>query len=444
MSNIPNRELLRLTALIHLEKRARAAGDDELSFVMVNETLAVVRYRQALLWRSAPAGRVIAVSGVAIPDPYAPYLVWASGLCSQLEAQGLEGIHEVVSADVDPRIAVEWAEWLPPYLVWVPLGRPLGALVLARETPLNEGERNLLEVIADAYGHAWRAQLKGRGFRERITGSGKGRRRIAFVLMLAVLFASAFVPVRQSVLAQAEIAPREPFMIRAPLDGVVENILAKPNQTIAEGQTLITLDPRKLRNQLEVATRAKEAAEAELRQAKQFAVVDQKVRASLPVLQGKLDQQMAEVAYLTEQLGQTDIKAPRSGIAVYDDPNDWIGRPVAIGERMMLIADPSRVEVDARLPVADAIDLEVGGPVWLFLNIEPGRPLDAVLTSVSYKAQQGPDGVLAYRVKAQFAEHEQLPRIGLKGTAKLYGERVPLAYAIFRRPISAARQWLGF
>ncbi len=36
--------------------------------------------------------------------------------------------------------------------------------------------------------------------------------------------------------------------------------------------------------------RAEEAAAAELQQARQFAVVDQKVRATLPVLQGKYDQ----------------------------------------------------------------------------------------------------------------------------------------------------------
>ncbi|MBZ9944664.1 HlyD family efflux transporter periplasmic adaptor subunit [Mesorhizobium sp. BR1-1-13] len=444
MSNIPSRELLRLTALLQLEKRARAAGGDELPFVMVNETLAVVRYRQALLWRSAPARCVSAVSGIAVPDPHAPYVVWAGRLCSYLDAQSHQGVVEVVAADIDPAIAADWSEWLPSYLVWIPLALPLGALVLARETPLNEGERNLLALLADAYGHAWKAQLKGRLLREKIVYAGKGRRSVAATLLLALLIGFGFLPVRQSVLAQAEIAPRESFMVRAPLDGVVENVLVKPNETVVQGQTLVTLDPRRLRNQLEVATRAEEAAQAELRQAKQFAVVDQKVRASLPVLQGKLDQQRAEGAYLAEQLGQTEIKAPRSGIAVYDDPNDWIGRPVAIGERMMLIADPDKVEVEARLPAADAIDLEIGGPVWLFLNIEPGRPLDAVLTFVSYKAQQGADGVLAYRAKARLAKDEQLPRIGLKGTAKLYGEQVPLAYAIFRRPMSAARQWLGF
>jgi multidrug resistance efflux pump len=443
MSNVPSRELLRLTALLQLEKRARAANGDELPFVMVNETLGVVRYRQALLWRSAPARRVIAVSGLATVDQHAPYVVWASRLCSHLDAEGADGISELTASDVNAEIANEWSQWLPAYLVWIPLSPKLGSLVLAREAPLNEGERNLLTLIADAYAHAWKAQSAGKRWYEKIAAAGTRRRKVIGAVMLLLLAGAGFLPVRQSVLAPAEIVPREPFMVRAPLDGVTESVLVKPNETVAEGQILFRLDPRRLRNQLVVAMRAQDTAEAELRQAKQFAVVDQKIRASLPVLQGKLDQQKAEVAYLAEQLEQTEIKAPRAGMAVFDDPNDWIGRPVVIGERMMLIANPDNVEIEARLPVADAIDLELGGPAWLFLNVEPGTPLNAVLTFVSYKAQQGADGILAYRAKAQLADGEGLPRIGLKGTVKLYGEKAPLAYSIFRRPISAARQWLG-
>ena len=50
--------------------------------------------------------------------------------------------------------------------------------------------------------------------------------------------------------------------------------------------------------------------------------------------------------------------------------------------------------------------------------------------------------VLAYRLKARLTG-EELPRIGLKGTARIYGEPVPLAYAVFRRPFAALRQWAG-
>lgn len=442
MSDLHARQLLRLTGLLQLEKRARAAKGDELAFVMVNETLNVVRYRQALLWRGAPQRRIAAISGVAMADPHAPFVVWTGRLCGALEGGASAEIQAFTADDVAPDLRAGWSEWLPPHLLWIPLG-PSGALILAREEPFGEADRNLLSFLADAYAHAWQAQRAKRGFRERAASAGpwKAKATVAAVLLLG---AAGFLPVRQSVLAPAEIVPREPAVIRAPLEGVVDGVFVKPNETVTQGQVLFALDQRRLRNQLEVALRAQEAADTELRQAKQFAVVDYKVRASLPGLQGKFDQLAAEVAYLKEQLERVEVRAPQGGLAVFDDANDWLGRPVAIGERVMLVATPGKVEIEARLPVADAVDLDIGGPVRLFLNIDPEHPRDAVLTFVSYQAQRGADGVLSYRAKARLGENEAVPRIGLKGTAKLYGAEVPLAYAIFRRPMSAVRQWLGF
>lgn len=440
MSDVHARQTLRLTALLQLERRARAAGPDELGFVMVNESLTVVHYRQAVLWR-ASTHRVAVVSGIATLDPRSPYLAWIEGLCAHLAGRLGPEIAQITAEDVPVAFRAGWAEWLPRVLIWVPLVPALGALVLARDEPLSEADRNILGVLADAYAHALRAQLPRR--RLAIFPGRSPRARILAAAAALLALGAAFIPVRQSVLAPAEVAPRGPAVMRAPLEGVVDSVGVRPNQSVKQGDLLFALDPRALRNQLEVALGAQEAAAAELRQAEQFAVVDQKVRATLPLLQGKLGQQSAEVTYLREQLQRIEVRAPQAGVAVFDDPNDWLGRPVAIGERVMLLADPAEVEIDARLPVADAIGLEIGAPVRLFLNITPESPRDATLTFVSYQAQQGVDGSLGYRVKARFADAGDLPRIGLKGTAKLYGARVPLAYAIFRRPIAAARQWLG-
>ena len=79
----------------------------------------------------------------------------------------------------------------------------------------------------------------------------------------------------------------------------------------------------------------------------------------------------------------------------------------------------------------------------MFLNIDPTHPLDAQLRQTSYEAEVTPDDILAFRLKASFDEGTQLPRIGLKGTAKIYGNQVPLIYYLMRRPISAVRQTLG-
>lgn len=440
-SQVP-RQLVRLSLLLQLERRARAAPLDELEFLIANETFGLVPYRQAFLWRGAPRPGVVTVSAIAQIDRNAPLIVWLNKLFATLAASEEQASRTLTVGDVPAEFASEWSEWLPPVLIWLPLGHGNDVLVLGRDAPPDEGEQQLLAFLGDAYGHALAARRPSGLTAGSLSFLVSRRRLLAAGLALLALLA-CFLPVRQSALAPAEIVPRDPAVIRAPLDGVVERVRVQPNQEVAEGEILFNLDDRRLRSQLEVASGTLQAIELELRQARQFAVVDQKVRATLPTLQGKYDQQVAEIAYLREQLARIEVRAPRRGVVVLDDPNEWLGRPVAIGEKVMMVADPANVDIQARLAVADAISLTIDAPARLFLNTAPERPLEAVLTEASYQASQGPDGILAYRMKARLAEDQPAPRIGLKGTAKLYGETVPLAYALFRRPFAALRQWIG-
>ncbi len=137
------------------------------------------------------------------------------------------------------------------------------------------------------------------------------------------------------------------------------------------------------------------------------------------------------------------MTAPRDGLAIFDAKSDWVGKPVSIGEKVMTLAQPSDVALEMHLPVKDAIELKPGDEVLLFLNFSPDRPVSAVLESQSYKASPSPEGTLAYRLKAQFAQFDPSLRIGLKGTAKIYGEKAPLAFHVLRRPIGVVRSWLG-
>lgn len=443
MTAQPSQQMLRLSMLLQLERRARSASPDELAFVMVNETFRLLPYTQAFLWGGTQQPRVLAVSGVTAPDANAPQVVQIASLCKAVHASGETGIRHFTAAENPALAADAWAALLPPVLIWAPLGRqPGAALLLGREAQLSDGEKQLLDFLMDAYAHARQAvqpPVRLADLRARLSGK---RGKIAGVVA-ALLLIIAVLPVRQTALAPAEITPLEPDVIRAPLEGVVDRVLVKPNQDVAAGTILFNLDPRRLASQLAVAQGALQATDIELRQTRQQAVVDQKARAALPVLQGKFDQQQAEIIYLREQLERIEVRAPRAGVVVLDDPNDWIGRPVAVGEKVMLIADPARVEIEAHLAVPDAISLPVDAPMRLFLNIQPEKPLDAVLTRASYQSYQGPDGVLAYRLKARLTDDGVPPRIGLKGTAKVYGESVPFAYTLFRRPFAALRQWLG-
>ena len=117
---------------------------------------------------------------------------------------------------------------------------------------------------------------------------------------------------------------------------------------------------------------------------------------------------------------------------------------MTIGERLLEIADPNEAELEIWLPVADAITLKPGAEVEFFLNVSPGAPLRAKLRQASYEATVSPAQLLGYRLKATLDDPAHTPRIGLRGTAKIYGESVTLFYYLARRPLAAARQFLGW
>ena len=79
MTEQRNKQLLQLTLLLQLERRARLAPAEELPYVLVNETADLLPYRQALLWR-LDAGKLEAVSGVALPEKNSPYALWISAV----------------------------------------------------------------------------------------------------------------------------------------------------------------------------------------------------------------------------------------------------------------------------------------------------------------------------------------------------------------------------
>lgn len=445
-----------LATLLQLEKRARACvTTQELAFLMVNDTHALAPYRQAALWTPGAGGdgAITALSGLAVPDANAPYTAWLAGLLARQAADGAAGAFQA-----PPDAREMWAEHLPAHglLLRLPQQAEGGAsqrdalLALWRDTPWLASDSAVLGLLADAYAHARRALAPAQRRRRAATWWGRlrhGERRTRWWLGLGVAgVALMFVPVRQSVLAPAEVVARAPMAVRAPLQGVVDRIAVTPNQTVEKGQLLAALDVRDLEGRLESARQALAVAEAELRQNQQQALVDERSKATLALAQGKREQAASDLDFYARAVKRAQLHAERAGIALFDDPADWIGKPVALGERIMMVADPADVELEIHLPVGDAIDLPENAAVQLFLNTAPASPLPATLRRVGYRAAPTADGAMAYRVRARFDEGDAQsvqPRVGLKGTAKLYGERTPLFGYLLRKPLATLRVWLG-
>lgn len=459
-----------LAVLWQLSARARQAESEQtLGFTIVNETLSLVPYRQAAWWRASPHAPAVvaAVSGVPQSDPGAPYVQWLGQLFRALDRRqaearesretqtpqererGLTGDpawpQPFVAADLGGAIAEEWEGWWPTHAVRVPLvdatGRSWGAVAFARDLPFTLEEHTMLAELAQVWTHALRAFAPRATLAERargVLGSAKQRRRA-----LAALAVACVVPVPLTMLAPAEVTAKDPFVVRAPLDGVIDHVFAQPNQRVAAGTPLFALDSTTLASRYAVANKDFDTAQEEYRQTAQLAVTDDKDRLDMALRKGKLDESAVELDYTARQLARVSVSAPRAGVAVFADPNDWNGKAVAVGEKVMLLADPASVELTAWLPVADNVDVKPGATLTLYPKSSPLHAYDARIETVAWRAEPTPEGVLAYRVKASFAAGT-LPALGVMGTARIHGPWVPLAYYLLRRPLATARQWLGW
>ena len=74
-----------------------------------------------------------------------------------------------------------------------------------------------------------------------------------------------------------------------------------------------------------------------------------------------------------------------------------------------------------------------------FSNLTPDQPVTGKVVFVSYATTVTPSGVLAYTARADLAGGADL-RLGLKGTAKIFGPPRPLAVWLLRRPLAYLRQ----
>lgn len=424
----------------------QAAKVADLQFIIVNETLQLAPYRQAALFSVSPLDhqyKLAAASGLVSVSEDSPYAVWLSQLAKTFPhtpASEVKHFHEAPAEFKDG-----WVEWLPESLLLIPLHTAqaglVGLVMYAREQPWAEQEVALLNELHFNYAYCLAALIKSkRTALNAITDCLSGKTLRVFALLLV---ACLFIPVRLSALGPAEIIALNGFSVASPQDGVISTFQVKPNAMVKTGDVLFTLDDTTVSNRYAVAEKALAIAQADALVAEQRAFEDVKSKGELASAIGRVREKQAELAAIEAVMSRVEVRAARAGIAVFADVNDWIGKPVQTGERVLFIANPQDAGLLMWLPVSDAINLELGAPMRIFLNTQPLQPVSAQLIETSYQASLSPQNVMAYRIKGAFLETHHPPRIGLHGTARISGRWTMLGYYVFRRPISALRAWTG-
>ncbi len=434
-----------LRHLLSIETDIRTCRSvDELSVLLVNEIRKFMGARSAyfLALRSGRP-RLIKVSGTTELDHNAPTVRWLEKELRRSPPSDGWKDPSRVRLEVGAEAVVEEARVFPfSEGYWLPLKHleaspDFGVLVLG-EHAFSEGAITIGARIAATAAHAATVLTRKtpRRYIRRLY------RWLLYGLCLAAA-ASMFYPVPMTALAPMEVVPKNPFVVAAPIDGVVETVVAAPNSAVKEGDLIVQYVDTVPRNQMQIAEQEVSVAAAKLRQLQQSSFVDETAKRELAQSRAELSLKVAERDFAKDTFEKSQIRAPRNGIAVYADRKEWVGKPVVTGERILEIADENSVELRANLPVAEVLNLKAGDRVRAFLNGDPLNPLDATVTSTSHQARLVEGQGLVYLVNGEFAKDVIAPRPGVRGTAQLFSDKAPLGYYLFRRPLTWLRQKVG-
>jgi multidrug resistance efflux pump len=435
-----------LLALLAIEAQAReAATEAELLALIANETRKLARAQQIFVSSAKPGGMVVAaVSGVPTVDRTSPLIQWIERISGQLSADdAVAAVREFnLRAYAEKRDPTANSYPLPEAL-WAPFrrrnGSIFGGMLLTREGPWTERDEVVVQRLAATFAHSWESLTNASPLLWRFNAGRHAALLSAILAAILMIF-----PVSMTTLAPAEVAPFRPHIVSAPIDGVIDSIPAEPNSHVKKGQVLLRFADTTLRNRLEVAEREVMVSDARLKTTTQIAFSDVRGKHDLAVARAELALKTAERDYARDLLSKTVIAADHDGFVIFGDKNEMVGRPVAVGERLMELANPANIEFKIDVPVADAIILGGGARVKVFLDSDPLHSLEGHVVRSDYVARINDGTQLSYRVIAAMNPNSLgVPRLGARGTAQIYGNRVPLVFYLLRRPFSTLRQWTG-
>mgnify|MGYP001170183977 CR=1 FL=1 len=431
--------------LLKLESEARRSRSiRELEALLTNECRKLMRARQIFVVECrARSHAVVAMSSVAMIDRSMPIVQWIEAITAGLNRDvGLAKPAEFeLPAYANEQDALT-REYPFRFVLWQPMwsmdGRVRAGSILLRESPWLDADRKIAARLGETFGHA--RSLLGVADTFRVGSLIKRKHWIAVALAIA---AAGMIPVPISVLAPVEVVPSNADVIAMPIEGIVQKVLIQPNVPVDKGTPLVKIVDTVHRNRAEVAQREVAVAAARLERATSLAFTDPRGRQELGIARAELALKIAEHSYARDILAQTVIGAIQPGIAVFSDPKDVEGKPLGVGERLMLIAREGDAELRISLPVADSIVLRPGLLVKAFLDADPLNAAEAEVSHVDYQAKIDDSQIAAYSVTARLKSGSIRLRLGSRGTAQILGERAPLFLYLFRRPLAALRQRSG-
>lgn len=414
-------------------KAFKSKKKENLYFEIVNDSVVIAKYDRAVLWKMAKGkpSQLLAVSGqISVNKEASLSKQWMELL---KKTPDLTKVQLLNSPDGSKEVSI----------LWMPLfayERPALGLWLEKwnNVAWTKEEIDLLQFLGVSYSAASEKFVRRFEWKKLLT-------KPAIAIAILALLASFFITIPLRIVGPCEIVPKDPIVISAPLEGIIDEILVHPGQGVSKGTLIVTYDKRVPLQDLKVAQKKVEIIKSEVGRATAMAEKDKKALAELGVDALKLKKEELELQLAQFRASQLNILAPDAGVVMLDNPEEWRGKPVKIGEKILTIADPTHTKIRIWISEDDNVPIDFKHPVKIFLNITPEKSYYASLVYISSYTHLTEKGVNSFIAEAEWTDKQpEDVKLGLKGTAILYGEDVSIFYWIIRKPWGYVRHFFTF
>ncbi len=252
-----------------------------------------------------------------------------------------------------------------------------------------------------------------------------------------VLLSVLVIPVPYRVACQAKVETVSQRYIAAPFEATLLEVHVRPGDNVTRGQSLVVLDGRPLR--LELESLASELQRAEKERNVALATREISEAQKLVLKQRKLQRQMD---LIEDRLANLRVVSPMDGVIVSGDLRKYIGSPLERGQTLVEVASMDKMAIEFEIPEHEISFITKGMEVRVHLDALGGGAIETIMDEIYPAAEIRDDrNVFIGRVEVDNASQNLRP--GMQGDATAYGPLRPWIWSRTRGGFERLIWWIG-
>lgn len=310
-------------------------------------------------------------------------------------------------------------------------------LVLEFFKGINPAEESIMALLAQHYAEAiWHKTIKPRwNLRDFLEARSLSPLRITLIIFCIFIISLFAIRVRQYAVADFEIIPDKENISYSRINGIISKVLRENGTNVTSGEPLIELDRDEINYNLAAAIKSYEQTSAELDVTRQKSFNNSELLGKSRILMLKKEQDAINIEKFKWMLSQVTINAPKSGVLSINGRDKLEGKPVRAGEKLCEVIIPSDLIAEIYINEKDASVIGKDMAISMYLHTQPEKALRGVTTSISPKPVMTEDRHFCYVIKVKPDVQNGMLICGMRGIARVGGERVSLGYYLFRSSV---------